>query len=200
MLKSILKKNKSGAAYIFDAAVALLLLNTIMTLFYWALSFHNKNVMTAEQNFYEESLLTECAEVVHATRYGEWDSAWELGWNAFQRKYPTGMYTINYNEATKSYSLEKLMHSGGHVLTPEDAETLWVVNQLEKIYYKTQNGETAPLTNIGPDDYALRAVYINNNSPIHSDVRCIIKTNKFHENEANINAYRDLKFTMMNYI
>lgn len=31
--------------------------------------------MTAEQNFYEESLLTECAEVVHATRYGEWDSA-----------------------------------------------------------------------------------------------------------------------------
>lgn len=193
------KKTKIGATYIFDAAVALILLNTIIAIFHSSIAFHNKSVMTAEQNFYEEQLLTECAEVVHSVRYGEWDVLGENGWESFQTKYPTGMYVLAYNNTTHTFELNKLMHAGTHVLSPEDAQAIGVVDNFEKIYYQTQTNDWA-LANIGENDYALRAVFINNTASNLSDVRCMVKTNKFGGNDRQINNYRDLKFIMMNYI
>lgn len=195
------QRSKVGAIFVLDVAVAIIILNAIAAFFYGAIIMSSKSTIKATLDFHQEHLLSECAEVVQSFRYWEWDrTLWETGWTNYQSKYPTGMYSLEYHEPTRSWKANPIVDTHWVIVqNPEAAEQLGLFWQFEKIMTKTQTDDWN-LSDIWPDDYSLRAVYIDNSLLSQSMVSCYVKVNKLQEWEDTFKNFGKMNFVMMNYL
>lgn len=193
-------KNKKGMIMTMDVVVAVVLLNFISVIFFSAVSYFYTNLNFMRDEFYSEILLTECAESIQWFRYWEWDKNNESGWDNFRTRYPTWMYYLAYDQANSTWWANPIMTPGAWSFHIQDLQTVRTYD-----LDRTWSGWSVEVINVDTNstkNNAFRMFFIDTNSANQVMVRCYLKYNfntKWWQT-SDWSEYKDLKFTLMNYL
>jgi len=183
-----------------DVLVWIILLNFISIIFFSAVWYFYTNLNIIRDDFYNEILLTECAEAVQWFRYWEWDRNNESWWDNFRNTYPTWMYYLNFDNINNTWTTNRIMTPWMWSFHVQDMPTI-KLNNLDRIWPGWQV-EVIPVDTNSDKNNAFRLFFIDTSSANQVTVKCYVKYdfNTKWKSSAIWDDYKEVKFIMMNYL